>query len=758
MILTATCWPSTSHAADQRAFLNFTVNGIACGIVVAIVRPSDVLLQPRDLEKAGLNLDKVRRITIGKETFVSLAALAPAFAYKFNQRTLAIAVTASASSFNPTSLDLTAGAPKDMVFQSNPAGFLNYSVTTSNFDSLSGFFEGGVSLDQLLFYSGLVLDNTSDLIRGLTNVTWDDRKDMRRLTLGDIALNAPVLGGGPFIGGLTLQKNFSLDPYFIHFPTQSISGSVTSPSTAYVYRNGVLIRQVRLAPGQFNLSQIPGLSGVSNTQVVIRNAFGGSQVINAPFYAGATLLRPGLSSYQYSVGELRNNVGTTSWEYGPLALSANHDLGLTSWFTPGYRLEATGELISGGPEFTIGLPFGIAQLALAASADSHQGSGAAASFFYQYISPGIGADMQFQWMSPHYANLSLPPTLDRPIIQENSSISYNYGKLALGLQHIYSRERDATGGDSVLHQILATLFFTLSERLSLSVTLGHALPGNELPANEAFVGLSYYLGNTTTAMVSYTHQQSESSAVGSLQKGLPYGPGYGYLLQAQGGSNGSQQQAAMFQYQTNKGYYEGDYYHLGDQDSGSLTAAGGIIAIGQRVFLTRPVQNGFALVRVPGVRHVECEWSNQPVGTTDKNGDCLYPNLLPYYGNQIGIDERDIPLNYSVGATQKVVAVPYRGGTVIKFPVHKIHQIIGKLTVIAGSKKIIPADGQITLDSKPKEVSPIGDGGEFYFEDVPIGTFRALVEYKGGTCSFDLVVPRFEEPLHNMGNITCGKQ
>jgi outer membrane usher protein len=745
-------------AADQRAFLALSVNSIDCGTVMAVVRPHDVLLPLDDLEKAGLNLSSAKRETFGSEIFVSLASLAPDFRYEFDQKSLSISVTASAGSFKPSNIDIAHGAPPDMEYTSDPAGFMNYSVTTANFNSVSGFFEGGVTVDHLLFYSGLLFD-MSNLVRGLTNMVWDDRVNLRRLTLGDIALNAPVLGGGPFMGGLTLQKDFSLNPYFVQFPTQNISGSVTSPSTAYVYRNGVLIKQVQLAPGQFNLQQIPGLSGVSDTQVVIRNAFGGSQVINAPFYVGATLLQPGLSSYQYSIGELRNNLGTSSWAYGPLALSASHSIGVTSWFTPGYRLEATSDLISGGPQVTVGSSLGVAQLALAASEDGQQGgNGAAASFLYQYISPRFGLDTQLQWMSPHYSNLGLLPSINRPIMQTNSSISYSFGTASLGLQHIYERSRNTEAGGSTLHQLLASLSVALGERGNLSVTLGHALPGNQLPANQAFVGLSYYLGNVTTATVSYAHEQSASTAIGSLQKSLPFGPGYGYLLQAEGGSSGTSQQAAILQYQTDKGYYEGDYNHLGDQNSGTLTVAGGIIGIGDRIFLTRPVQNGFALVRVPGASNVECEWSNQSVGKTDRAGDCLYPNLLPYFGNQLGINDKDIPLNFSVGATQKTVAVPYRGGAVIAFPVHRIHQVMGKVAVMDGSKKIVPANGQLTVSSKPPQISPIGDGGAFYFEDIPVGTLKALVEYKDGTCSFDMVVPEFKEPLHKMGIVTCTKQ
>lgn len=243
--------------ADQRAFLTLTVNGIDCGTVIAVVRPSDVLLPLDDLKKAGLSLSAAKRETIGNDTFVSLASLAPAFRYVLDQQSLSVSVTASASNFRPTNVDVALGAPPDLEFKSDPAGFANYSVTTANFNSVSGFFESGVTIDHLLFYSGLLF-NMSNLVRGLTNVVWDDRANLRRLTLGDIALNAPLLGGGPFMGGLTLQKDFSLNPYFIQFPTQSISGSVTSPSTAYVYRNGVLIKQLQLAPGQFNLQQIPG--------------------------------------------------------------------------------------------------------------------------------------------------------------------------------------------------------------------------------------------------------------------------------------------------------------------------------------------------------------------------------------------------------------------------------------------------------------------------------------------------------------------
>ena len=133
-------------------------------------------------------------------------------------------------------------------------------------------------------------------------------------------------------------------------------------------------------------------------------------------------------------------------------------------------------------------------------------------------------------------------------------------------------------------------------------------------------------------------------------------------------------------------------------------------------------------------------------------------SLVSYFGNQLGINDNDIPLNFSVGTTKKTVAVPYRGGALITFPVHRIHQVMGNLVVIDGNKQIIPANGQLTVSSRPPHTSPLGDGGAFYFEDIPVGTVKALVEYKNGTCSFDIVVPEFKGTLHKMGTVTCTTQ
>ena len=748
------CVASPDETPPERAILTLEVNGVDHSDVLALVIKNDVLVKRSDLEVAGLSSFSGKEKTISGARYVSLASLAPGITYKFDEKNLIISLMAEPTYLGLRKLNLSFAEPPDLEYRSDLTGFLNYSFNFTDFASWDGFFEGGISWHRFLLYSGLSR-GLQGLVRGLTNLTYDDPRNMRRWMLGDTFVNTGVLGGGAFLGGFSIAKNFGLDPYFIRFPTQTISGALTVPATVDVYRNGLLIKQEQLPPGQFTLNNLPGLSGLTNTQVVIRDAFGNTRAINQQFYTATGLLEQGLNDYSYGIGMVRSSVGTANWNYGPLALSAIHRFGLTNWVTPGYRLEVERDLLSGGPQIAFGFPIGETDFAASASRSRGQ-SGAAASFVYQYLIPGgFAMGAAAQWMSPHYANLSIKPSDNRPLFESDATISRDIGpSTSLSFEYRYQNLRDrllTTGTD---HSVLASALVRISERLSFIASITHTLPGNRQPANDVFFGLNYLLGKTTVASASYDHRYNGDFGAVSVQKPLANGPGYGYLVQAQEGA--TEQEAGQFQYQNDWGTYEADYTRLQGNDSSTLRIAGGVVAIGGRVLPTRPVQNGFALLRVPGVSKVDCEWSNQVEGRTDAKGDCLIPNLLPYYGNQLGINQNNIPLEYSVGQVSKIVAVPYRGGAVLTFPVHKIQQLTGKLIVREGATAVIPADGEFIVQAGGERLSsPIGEKGEFYFEDVAPGTYDAAIEFADGTCKLPLQVPQSGKFVVKLGTLGC---
>jgi outer membrane usher protein len=168
------------------------------------------------------------------------------------------------------------------------------------------------------------------------------------------------------------------------------------------------------------------------------------------------------------------------------------------------------------------------------------------------------------------------------------------------------------------------------------------------------------------------------------------------------------------------------------------------------------VQDSYALIRVPGVGGVHGTLSNQQVGTTDGEGDLLIPTLLHYYGNRIGIDDKDIPLDHDIGATERTIAPPYRGGMVAVFPVRRVQSVSGTAVIEERGVTTIPAYGQIiVLAAGQRAVSPLDEAGNFYIENVPPGSYSAEVQYATGTCMSPLVVPDSRSSLVDVGTVRC---
>jgi outer membrane usher protein len=306
------------------------------------------------------------------------------------------------------------------------------------------------------------------------------------------------------------------------------------------------------------------------------------------------------------------------------------------------------------------------------------------------------------------------------------------------------------------------------ERVSLSASLALSRDCNLLVSGgrsrhgavagfEAFAGASYSLPGGAIGSLSYERASDGGGSTSvNLQKSLPLGTGFGYQVNASDGGGGAAGGRGIFQYQSPYGRYEAFYQRVNGQGVGTLSASGGIVAIGGTIFPTRPVGQGFALLRVPGVEGVTGFSSNQTVGRTNARGDLLIPEILPYYGNRIGIADTDVPIDYEIGATEKNVAPPYRGGSVILFPVQRLRVVTGSLLLEITGQIVVPAYGRLTLSVGGKKLElPIGSGGDFYLEYVDPGLYVGTVEFGAASCEFAIEVPRAQLPFVNLGTLRC---
>jgi outer membrane usher protein len=235
------------------------------------------------------------------------------------------------------------------------------------------------------------------------------------------------------------------------------------------------------------------------------------------------------------------------------------------------------------------------------------------------------------------------------------------------------------------------------------------------------------------------------------QQSLPTGTGLGYRLHAdnRGGS-----ESLMFQSQY--GRYEGDYANNGGDEAAQAFASGSLVLASGKLFAARPVEQGYAVVRVPGVANVRTLLNNQEIGRTDKDGDILVPNLLPYYGNRISIVPADLPIDYEIPPLEQVIATPNRGGGVVTFHAFRIVGYSGSIILREGLFRLPPTYGQLDVRTETgMQSSPLGKNGEFYLENLPPGDYPAHVHSDGGDCDLVLSIPDRPEKFIDLGVHYC---
>src|SRR5207302_11180091 len=180
-----------------------------------------------------------REVPVGARTLVSLSSLAPAVTYRLDIEQLGLFITIDPHYLRGKTINLRSAPPTDMEYHKDTAGFVNYALSLRDLDHLNGFFEGGLSVRGSLLYSSVNLSSDQPVpVRGQSNWTYDERSAMRRWIVGDTFASSGELGGGTFLAGLTVARNFGTDPYFVRHPMFAQTGVALLPSTVDVYLNG----------------------------------------------------------------------------------------------------------------------------------------------------------------------------------------------------------------------------------------------------------------------------------------------------------------------------------------------------------------------------------------------------------------------------------------------------------------------------------------------------------------------------------------
>ena len=458
--------------------------------------------------------------------------------------------------------------------------------------------------------------------------------------------------------------------------------------------------------------------------------------------------------------------------------TAVHSIGLTDSLTIGFQAEGAKDLAMAGAGFNARLwrlgTFGAEGLA-SRTADKAQGY--AATGVYSFLSNWFSTEMRGTWIGPQFQNLFLAPA-DQAQVNADASATVSLGRLGSltvggtlgGPDALTARisqidpdflgrlpeelKRKLQDALATQHDKLLRLGYTLNltSRTQLSANATRVDKAGSPIAWEGFASLTLALGwRTVASAVTTVDAAGEALTSVNVQRSLPLGPGFGFRVDAD--AQDPYRTEGIFEVQGRRGII--GVRADGSQDDktvGTINLAGSIVAIGGEVLLSRPVDDGFALVKVPNSRGVRVLANNQLSGRTGRRGSLFVPDLRSYLSSPIGIVQDDLPVEMKLGAISQDIAVPYRGGAVVVFEASVIRALTGRLDV--GGKP--PEYGTLSVTVGATEFSsPLNASGEFYFEDLPPGDHPGVASWSGRTCRATIHMPDKAPPMTDAGVVTC---
>jgi outer membrane usher protein len=494
------------------------------------------------------------------------------------------------------------------------------------------------------------------------------------------------------MGGVEWRKNFDLRPDVLTYPVPQIGGSAVVPSNVSLYVNQMQQYSGAVPDGPFVLNQVAGLNGAGQATVVTRDALGREVATTIPLYIDTRLLAPGFDDYALGAGMVRRNYGYRSFSYAPQpALTGSMRRGLTDRFTLEAHGEASTQLLNGGAGLLARIGnIGVLNAALAGSraAGDIQAAGLQASVGYQYLSPTWAIDAQSTRASANYADLgSLEGT---PVVRandrvtlhgaistrQNVSVSYvgqrlgvtpmaRIAAVAYGLQITPGINLNVNAyrdlGDARTRGVQATLSFTLPGRMGASATAGSQ-------------------GGAASRSLALSRAGEVAAS-----------PGWSIQQNTQGGASALQAQA---QYISSTAQYSGSVQRDSSGSQGSLGIAGSIVAMNGRILPARQTGDAFALVST-GMPNVTVMQENRAIGRTDRHGDLLVPDLVPYVVNRLGIDADELPAEAQVAQSTMEVVPQRLVGVLAQLKVERYDGATVKL--VDGAGKPVPSGATVAF-------------------------------------------------------------
>jgi outer membrane usher protein len=673
----------------RELYLEVFINGTSTKLIGNFKETPDgaLAVEPGELEEVGLKAQE-----IGPDGLVRLDRL-PGVTFVIDEENQRLYVSAPIESRSTRNIDLSSNVFEDRMAPTSGYGAVfNYSLfaassnlaessETGSLEGVSASFEarafspfGAVSQT---FLTGYTDGDLKGVTRMATVWSYSDQKRMLTYRAGDLISGGLSWTRPVFMGGLQIQRNFSLRSDLVTLPMPNYRGTAEVPSTLEVYtRNNALAYSSKVGEGPFELDNLPVAAGANETRIVLRDQLGRETEATLPFFSAPDMLAPGLLDFSAEVGFARLGYGVDSFNYDERPFgSMTARYGLTNWLTLQAHAEGGQDLINAGAGIVFPLAmYGSANIAAAASSsDGATGALFAASAALTYGDWSIFARTQrtfgdYRDIASVTAQIEQTPGMpilntDMPRAVDQLSVSlppiFEGGSLSFSYTHV----EEADGASSQL--VSASYSQQVTNRISAYAS---AFANIEDSRNfGVFAGLSMSFDNGISASATTDYGDDGPAFSTSVARGEKIADG-GYGWRVRASKDTTTRLAAAGSYRSPWARF-GASVEQSDKNIRANAQVDGAIAIaGGDIFAANRIDDAFAVVDV-GAPGVEVLFQNRPVGKSNSRGKKLVTGLNAYQPNHIAIDPANLPVEANIASTRNVVVPAAQSGVVVNFGV-----------------------------------------------------------------------------------------
>lgn len=686
----------------------------------------------------------------------------------------------------PLSLYAKSDDSADRATNASPAGFsafLNGSIFESRLWSgpKAGFRDPSIFLNAAIRAGSVVLEGAGQFAdrdpgalnrqyrfdRNYIRAVYDVPSKFTRLIAGDLTPDTRFQQNFVQMGGVGISRQRRR---FDEFRSAILQGNrqllLQRESTIEVYRNGELFQQLQLAPGSYDLSNLPLLSGSNDIRLSVKDASGVSQTINYETYLDPIDLDPGDYEVGAYLGKLSNQFGLSPKYDGEVAFSGFFRKAFVAHPAIGFGLQSSKSVqqISGQTQFLVGNG-GRIDVTVGAS-HSKVGKGYLIGAAYDlaldqgFRATTIGVQGVFE--SRYFTGLGAP-------FQKNTQVFNG----TIRLSHTFNPNFSLLSGATFVHnhrplkedyRLFTQGYYRISRKWSFRAGLDYQHRGQPSPFSRNGFGINLgivfqpriedraelrYDQRRNSAQLSYEH--SPNGYVGSLS--------YGGLVAAERGLTSAQGYAT----------YIGNRLDASVSHSLSGTSFGGLTnqqittlrlstAIGfadGAIAVTPRIGDSFAIL----TPHRSLKRHHVIVGhlLTDARyqsrsgtlGGAVVGSMASYFTRSIEYDVENPPVGYDLGLGIYRVRPPYHSGYHIVIGNDAYVTAVG--TLEEGGRAIELGTGQVFDLSRPQEVGSVfftNSAGRFALAKLRPGDKYAAKLSSGR--SFEFTVPPETEGLFDL--------